>query len=124
LVLGTVVFGVLALLGLIPFATAAATAHYGGVAVPWWLPLVLLGAVTSALAYGTGVAAARQLGSRLASFVALLEVVGGVAFAWLLLGQLPRAIQFGGGLLILTGLVVVKLGEARPTVPARRGGLS
>jgi len=113
LLLGTLVFGVLALLRLIPLAASTAAAHYAGITVPWWLPLILLGSVTSAVAYGTGVAAARRLGSRLASFVALLEVVGGVAFAWLLLGELPRAVQFAGGLLILAGLVVVKLGETR-----------
>jgi drug/metabolite transporter (DMT)-like permease len=111
LLLGTVLFGVLALLGLIPFATSTAVVHYAGATVPWWLPVILLGAITSAVAYGTGVAAARRLGPRLASFVALLEVVGGVAFAWLLLGELPRPVQVVGGLLILAGLVVVKLGE-------------
>lgn len=115
LLLGTLLFGVLALFQLIPFAVSSAAAHYAGITVPWWLPLILLGSVTSAVAYGTGVAAARRLGSRLASFVALLEVVGGVAFAWLLLGELPRAVQFTGGLLILAGLVVVKLGEKPPS---------
>jgi len=123
LLLGTVLFGVLALLGLIPFATSTAETHYTGMTVPWWLPVILLGAVTSAVAYATGVAAARRLGPRLASFVALLEVVGGVVFAWLLLGELPRAVQVAGGLLILAGLVVVKLGETPaavtdPGVPA------
>ena len=33
-----------------------------------------------------GIAAGRRLGSRLASFVALLEVLSAVVFAWLLLG--------------------------------------
>ena len=36
---------------------------------------------------------ARRLGSRLASFVALLEVLVALVFAWLLLGELPRLIQ-------------------------------
>ena len=48
-----------------------------------------LGVVTAAIAYTTGIAASRRLGSRLASFVALLEVVAAVGFAWLLLDQLP-----------------------------------
>ena len=117
LLLGTVLIGALALLGFIPVTTSTAEAHYGSVTVPWWLPVILLGVVTAAVAYGTGVAAARRLGSRLASFIALLEVVSGVAFAWLLLGELPRAIQFAGGLLILAGLVVVKLGETPRTLP-------
>jgi drug/metabolite transporter (DMT)-like permease len=120
LVLGTALFGALAMVGLIPFATSTGVARYGEVTVAWWLPAILLGAVTSAVAYGTGIAAARRLGSRLASFVALLEVVGGVVFAWLLLGELPRAVQFAGGLLILAGVVIVRLGE-RPSRAAVGG---
>jgi drug/metabolite transporter (DMT)-like permease len=49
----------------------------------------------------------------MASFAALLEVLFAVVFAWLLLGQLPRAIQLLGGLLVLAGVVLVKLGEPR-----------
>ena len=68
-------------------------------AVPWWLPFVGLGVITAAIAYTTGIAASRRLGSRLASFVALLEVVAAVAFAWLLLDQLPGTLQLVGGAL-------------------------
>jgi drug/metabolite transporter (DMT)-like permease len=111
LVLGTALLGALTLAGLIPFVTSTSVAVYAGAALPWWLPVIVLGAVTSATAYGTGVVAARGLGSRLASFVALLEVVGGVVFAWLLLGEVPHAVQLTGGVLIVAGVVVVKLGE-------------
>ena len=86
-------------------------AEYAGVEVVWWLPLLGLGVVTAALAYVSGIAASRRLGSRLASFVALLEVLFSLVFAWLLLDQLPRAVQFLGGALIVAGVVVVKLGE-------------
>jgi drug/metabolite transporter (DMT)-like permease len=67
--------------------------------------------VTAAVAYATGIAASRRLGSRLASFVALLEVVAAVGFAWLLLEELPSALQLVGGALILAGVVTVKSGE-------------
>ena len=83
------------------------------VTVPWWLPVLALGVVTAALAYGTGIAAARRLGSRLASFVALSEVLVALVAAWLLLGELPRLVQVAGGVLILAGVVSVKLGEPR-----------
>jgi drug/metabolite transporter (DMT)-like permease len=73
--------------------------------------VLVLGVVTAAVAYASGIAASRRLGSRLASFVALLEVVAGVLFAWLLLGELPHVPQLVGGLLVLAGVVVVKLGE-------------
>ncbi len=84
---------------------------YAGHATPWWVPLVLLGLMTAAVAYVTGIGAARVLGSRLASFVALSEVVAGVLWAWLLLDELPGPVQLLGGVLILVGVVGVKLGE-------------
>jgi drug/metabolite transporter (DMT)-like permease len=48
-----------------------------------------------------------------ASFAALLEVLFSVIFAWLLLGQLPGLLQLVGGLLLLTGVVIVRAGEPR-----------
>ena len=63
------------------------------------------------LAYKSERAAGRRLGSRLASFVALSEVVASLVFAWLLLGELPRPVQLLGGLVILAGVVMVKLDE-------------
>jgi drug/metabolite transporter (DMT)-like permease len=114
LVVGAVLLGLLSAVGILPLAATTASPAYMGHGIPWWLPLVLLGLVTAALAYVTGIAAARRLGSRLASFVALLEVVAAVVFAWLLLGELPRAVQLLGGLLILAGVVAVKLGERAP----------
>ena len=77
----------------------------------WWLPVLGLGVVTAALAYVTGIAATRRLGSRLASFVALTEVLAALGFAWVLLGQAPRSIQLLGGALVLLGVVIVKSGE-------------
>jgi drug/metabolite transporter (DMT)-like permease len=92
---------------------------YADSAVAWWLPLLGLGVVTAGIAYCTGIAASRRLGSRLASFVALLEVIAGVGFAWLLLDQLPGPLQLAGGVLIVAGVIVVKLGE-RPRASWRR----
>jgi drug/metabolite transporter (DMT)-like permease len=111
LVAGTAVLGVLGLVGLLPMHTASASVEYAGQSVAWWVPLLLLGVVTAAVPYTSGIAAVRRLGSRLASFVALLEVVASVLFAWLLLDQLPLPVQLLGGVLILGGVVFVKLGE-------------
>ncbi|QIX27410.1 DMT family transporter [Nocardioides sp. JQ2195] len=113
LTVGTVVLGVAGLLRLVPMAASTTDAAYAGARVTWWVPLVLLGLVTAALAYTTGIAAGRRLGSRLASFVALTEVVAALGFAWLLLDELPRWIQLVGGVFLLAGVVIVKLGEPR-----------
>ncbi|MGA8846279.1 MAG: DMT family transporter [Nocardioides sp.] len=111
LVVGAAVLGALGLVGLMPVRATDGPVSYAGLEVAWWAPLALLGLVSAAIAYVTGIAAARQLGSRLASFVALSEVVCAVAWAWLLLGELPGAVQLGGGVLVLVGVVGVKLGE-------------
>jgi drug/metabolite transporter (DMT)-like permease len=111
LVVGAAVIAVLALVGLLPMHATTASATYAGASFAWWQPLVALSLLTAALAYVTGVAAGRLLGSRLASFVALTEVVAGVLWAWLLLGELPRSVQLVGGLLILAGVIGVKAGE-------------
>lgn len=118
LVVGAAALGVLGLVGLLPMRATSTTTTYAGQLIAWWVPLIALGLVTAAIAYTTGIAAGRRLGSRLASFVALLEVIAGVGFAWLLLDQLPRLVQVVGGLLIFAGVVAVKVGEQNVRVRA------
>lgn len=117
MVVGAVSLALLGLAGVLAMDAATTSVDLAGRSVGWWVPVVLLGVVTAAVAYVSGIAASRRLGSRLASFVALVEVVFGVLWAWLLLDELPRAVQLVGGLLILAGVVSVKAGEraiARP----------
>jgi drug/metabolite transporter (DMT)-like permease len=115
LVTGALALGVLALVGLLPMRASTDLTSYAGVELPWWAPLVLLGVVSAAISYVAGIAAGRRLGSRLASFVALLEVLASVGWAWLLLDELPGAVQLLGGVLILAGVVAVKAGERSVT---------
>lgn len=120
LLVGGAVLGLLALVGVLPMRAGTAAASYAGAEVGWWLPVLALGLVTAAVAYVSGVMANRRLGSRLGSFVALLEVLASVLWAWLLLSELPGAAQLLGGLLVLAGVVAVKLGEPA-VVPAPTG---
>lgn len=123
LVVGSVTLGLLGLVGLLPMEAGTGDVTYDGSAggtVAWWVPVLVLGLVTAALAYTSGIAAGRRLGSRLASFVALTEVLAAVVAAWLLLGELPRGIQLVGGLVVLAGVVTVKLGEGRSAHIAER----
>lgn len=101
--------------GLLDMTWTTQPAVYGDTEIAWWLPVLGLGAITCAVSYTSGIMAVRLLGSRLASFVALLEVLFALLFAWLLLGELPVAVQFVGGALILLGVVLVKLGEPGST---------
>ncbi len=111
LVLAAVGFWIAAAIGVLPMDTSTAPVVFAIGTVPWWVPVLALGLVTAALAYVTGIAAARHLGSRLASFVALSEVAAGLGFAWVLLDQQPAPVQLLGAALVLAGVVVVKLGE-------------
>ncbi|CAA9398197.1 MAG: hypothetical protein AVDCRST_MAG60-1937 [uncultured Nocardioides sp.] len=116
LVVGGAVLLVAGWIGVLPMRMTRTDVVYDGLEVTWWVPVLALGLVTAAVAYVTGIAAARRLGSRLSSFVALFEVLMGLVFAWLLLGELPRGVQMVGGLLVLAGVVVVKLGEGTQAV--------
>lgn len=111
LVVATVVLSTAALTGLLPFTIVTGDVAYQGVTMPWWAVVALLGAISGALAYVSGIAATRALGARLASFVSLVEVIAAATFAWALLGQTPLPIQIAGAALVLAGVIVVKLGE-------------
>lgn len=114
LVVGTVVLVGLGAFGIMPMSTSTDPVGFRDTAVSWWLPVAALGVVTAATAFGSGIAAGRRLGSRVASFVGLAEVLGAVVFAWLLLGQAPGPMQYAGGALVLAGVVLVRLGERAP----------
>jgi drug/metabolite transporter (DMT)-like permease len=72
-----------------------------------------LAVVAAAAAYLLGAIGARRLGSTVASFVGLTEVLFAVLLAWLLLGELPTPVQLTGGVLILAGVGAVRVGELR-----------
>ena len=73
-----------------------------------------LGAIAAATPYVAGIFAARILGAKLASFVGLSEVLFTVLLAWLLLGELPRAVQLLGGVFIVAGVIAVRTEKPRP----------
>lgn len=102
----------LGLTGLLPLTAGTGQTMVAGHAVSWLLPVALLILITAVLAYLTGIAAIRVLGSSVASFVALSEVIFAVIFAALLLSQHPSLTQLVGGALILIGIAVVQRGEA------------
>ena len=105
---GAAVLVLAGLIGIVPLTVAAAPVTIAARSMPWWVPIVALALVSAALAYVTGIEAVRRLGSSIASFVALSEVILAVIFAALLLGQIPTPIQAVGGVLILAGIATVQ----------------
>ncbi|WP_434616274.1 EamA family transporter [Arthrobacter sp. A5] len=100
-------------LGAMPLTFSTGDAIFVGRQVSWLVPILGLVLVTTVFAYIAGIVAVRGLGSKVASFVALFEVLFAVIWAWLLLGELPRSIQLLGGALIVAGVVLVRLDELR-----------
>ncbi len=104
-------------LGLLPFTATFGDLPLFGTTTAWWVPLLVVAVAGTALAYATGITASGILGSRLASFIALLEVVSASVFAWLLLGQGLSPVQLVGGVLILGGIACVRA-ERQQAEPA------
>jgi drug/metabolite transporter (DMT)-like permease len=117
---GAVVMWLAAATGLLPMAFSTADTTLGPWVTPWWVPLGGLVVLATVLAYVSGIVAARALGSKVASFVSLTEVLFAVIWAWLLLGELPGPIQLLGGVLIVGGVVLVRVDELRTAAPPTR----
>ena len=112
MIVGAAVLALCGVTGLAPLAFSSADVTLLHHQVSWLVPVLGLSVLAAAFAYVTGISAARRLGAKLGSFVALAEVLFAVLFAWVLLHQVPTATQFIGGALILTGVVLVRLDEA------------
>jgi drug/metabolite transporter (DMT)-like permease len=123
LVVGGLLLGLVGATGLLPFSAAFHDVLLFGHTMPWWIPLLVIGVFGTAIAYATGIAASRKLGSRLASFVGLLELLSAAVFAWLVLGEALTVIQLAGATLILGGIVAVRASGAQdPGAVADRSG--
>ena len=108
LLLGGIALAVVTLVGLVPFTTSYDAVLMFGNAVPWWVPLLIVGTLSTAVAYASSITAAEMLGSRVASFAGLLEVVAATFYAWQLLGERLTVPQLLGGALILVGIGFVR----------------
>src|SRR5207247_1915405 len=113
--------------GVLPMTITTGDVGFLGHRVSWVVPVLGLSIVATVIAYVAGIGAARRLGAKLASFIGMAEVLFAILFAWLLLGQLPSAMQFLGGAFILAGVTLVRADELKtspaaepPGSPARR----
>jgi drug/metabolite transporter (DMT)-like permease len=108
--------------GAVPMRWSAGDVLFAGSLVTWWAPVLALCTLSTAFAYATGVTATRRLGSKVASFLGLTEVLASIVVAWLLLGELPLPVQLVGGVLIIAGVVAVRYDELTG-VPASEAAL-
>jgi drug/metabolite transporter (DMT)-like permease len=114
LLVGAVALLVAGAVGVLPLSASTHDVVLASTSVSWQVPVLGMSLVAGAVAYVAGIFGARLLGARLASFVGLTEILFAVLFAWLLLGQTPGTVQGIGGLLMLVGIGLVRLGENAP----------
>jgi drug/metabolite transporter (DMT)-like permease len=113
LAVGGIALAVAGAAGLLPLAAPRTDVTLLETQVSWLVPVLGLSLVAAVIAYVTGVAGARLLGAKVASFVGLTEVLFAVVFAWVLLGQSLGAMQLVGGALVLVGITLVRVDDLR-----------
>jgi drug/metabolite transporter (DMT)-like permease len=111
MIVGAAAIAVVGAARVMPVRFAGADVALFGGRTSWIVPVLGLGVLAAAIAYVTGIGAARRLGPKFGSFVAMAEIGFAVLFAWILLHQTPTATQFVGGALILAGVIAVRLYE-------------
>ena len=123
LLTGAIFMAVLCLTGIMPFEAPAVSVVLAGIEVPWFVPLLWVAGVATTVGYAFGVMAVPRIGSRVASFVGLSEVLFALGFAWLFLAEVPAPVQFAGGALILVGVVLVRADAQSSSTPRERASL-
>lgn len=116
LVIGGIVLGGIGATGLLPMTFSTADVELGGIRMSFLVPLAVVGLFATAVAYVASITATEMLGSRLASFVGLLEVCFATLYAWLLLGESLSLPQLAGGALILVGIGLVRADRSEAAV--------
>lgn len=121
LVVGAATLLPLGLIGLVPLEATFGTVDLFGTQVPWWATMAIVVLIGTVGGYLGGVFAAKTLGSRLASFLGLIEVLATIAVSALLLGEIPSWMQGIGAALVIGGVIAVRLAPDTVTVDAPLG---
>lgn len=111
MVVGAATVGVLGVLGVLPLAMPAVRVTVLGAHLSWLVPVLVVGAVPTGIAFGISAVSVRMLGERVASFLGLAEVLFSVLLAWLLLGEAPLPVQLVGAVLVVAGVTLVRRGS-------------
>lgn len=118
LVVATVAVAALGMSGVMPMRFTANDAVVAGATLPWYVPVLLMGIIATAIAYTLGISGVARLRPSFASLVGLAEVLFAVLAAWLMLGEQMTAVQAFGGAVVLVGLALARLGDRRSEVTA------
>ena len=113
---GALAVAVVAAVGVLPLAAPDVRVELLGAQVHWIVPLLIVATVPTAFAYGVSALSVRLLGERLASFLALSEVLVAVLLAWALVGEAPLPVQAVGMVLVVGGIALVRRGTGTSEV--------
>lgn len=111
LLVATVAVAALGMSGVMPMRFTANDAMVAGVTLPWYVPVLLMGIIATALAYTLGISSVARLRPSFASLVGLAEVLFAVLAAWLMLAEKMTAVQVVGGAVVLVGLALARQGD-------------
>jgi drug/metabolite transporter (DMT)-like permease len=97
--------------GLMPLTFTANDTVIAGWTTSWFVPVIALALIPTAIAYSLGIMGIARLRPRFASLVGLSEVLFAVLAAWVLLGETMTASQVVGGAVVLAGLALARQGD-------------
>jgi drug/metabolite transporter (DMT)-like permease len=97
--------------GIMPLTFTAEDTVVAGWTTSALVPVIALGVIATAFAYTLGIMGIARLRPRFASLVGLSEVMFAVLAAWVLLGEAVTAMQAFGGVIVLAGLALARLGD-------------
>lgn len=112
MLVGAVAVGLANLTQLMPAQFAVGSVTLAGHTVAWWVPVVLM-VVFTVVGFIFGIISVRMLGPTVGSFVNLSEIPFAAIAAWFILAEALTGGQLIGGLIMLVGIVLVKIGDVR-----------
>lgn len=118
LLIGSAAVTAMGLTGIMPLRFTTDDTMVAGVMTPWFVPVLALGAVSTAIAYTLGITAVAVLRPSFASLAGLSEVLFAVMWAWLLIGEAIEPVQAIGGAVVLLGLALARQGDRGVPAPA------
>jgi drug/metabolite transporter (DMT)-like permease len=119
LAVGAVGLVVAGSLHLFPLAANREQVVLADTSVSWAVPVLGLSLVAAVIPYTAGISGARLIGAKVASFVGLTEVLFAMVCAYLLVDQGATSMQLVGGVVVLTGIALVKADEMPTPEPAQ-----
>jgi len=114
LIVGAAAAAALGLTGVLPLAFTANDVVVAGHTTSFYVPVVVLGVVSTAIAYTLGIGGVARLRPGYASLMGLGEVLCAVVAAWLLVGEAITPAQSVGGAVVLLGLALAGRGDKGP----------